>query len=394
MDKPSATRKAPRLTKTLIDNAQRGSISWETETPGFGLRTTPAGAKSFIFQFRTLAGEQGRITIGRFPAMTVEEARRLAREHRVTVDKGGNPSRDRRETRLASDLRSLAQHYCEEYGPQRGLKARTIKDARRLLDRYALPEFGKKKIKDVSPRDIRKIHAHARDCSGRYEANRLLAVLRRMFNLAIADQALSLNPCKGVEKYPEDQRTVFLGEKEVGTLLAACARYPNQNAANAVRMLLFTGARLQEVLRAEWKQIDLQRGVWMKPSSHTKQKRIHRLLLPPGLVELLHEMKEIDPDCAFLFPGRKRTKPRVDLKKPWESILESAGLGHFRIHDLRRTTASFMISSGSDLATVGKSLGHTQPSTTQRYAQLFEDVQRAGLSRAEEKMRRLTMTMS
>ncbi|MDO9472019.1 MAG: tyrosine-type recombinase/integrase [Caulobacter sp.] len=390
MHTTSANRKAQRLTKTLIENTPRDAICWEAETPGFGLRTTRGGAKSFIFQFRTVTGEQGRITLGRYPAMTVEEARRLAREHRVLVDKGGNPSRDRHEAREASDLRSLAHHYCEEYGPQRGLKFTTTRDARRILERYALPEFGRKKVKDFAPRDIRKMHAQARDGSGRYQANRLLAVLRKMFNLAKADQVVLTNPCTGIEKYQEDQRYVFLGEKEVGALLSACARYPDQNGANAVRMLLFTGARLREVLQADWDQIDLEAGVWVKPSAHTKQKRIHRLLLPPGLVETLRTMKERDPDTPFLFPGKSRIKPRVDLKSPWEGILKAAGIGHFRIHDLRRTTASYMLSSGSDLATVGKSLGHTQPSTTQRYAQLFEDVQRAGLSRAEEKMLQLS----
>ena len=174
-----------RLTKTLVNQAPPSSQTWDCEVPGFGLRVTAAGTKSFVFQFRSRANEQGRIVIGRYPAMTVEQARKTAREYRVAVDQGGNPSRDRRGTRTAATLRDLADHYCEEYGPDRGLKTQTIKDARRLLDRFALPKFGLRKVGDLKPSDIRSIHNEARKGSSRYQANRLRAVLSRMFTLAI-----------------------------------------------------------------------------------------------------------------------------------------------------------------------------------------------------------------
>lgn len=122
-------RTAGRLTKTLVDRAEAGSRTWDSEVPGFGLRVTDAGTKSFIFQFRSRTNEQGRMVIGRYPSMTVEQARKVAREHRVAVDQGGNPSRDRQGARTAATLRDLATHYCDVYGPDRGLKSQTIKDA-------------------------------------------------------------------------------------------------------------------------------------------------------------------------------------------------------------------------------------------------------------------------
>jgi integrase len=380
------TSQTRKLTKTVVEQASRNQTIWDAEIPGFGVRVTPAGSKSFVFQFRSRTKEQGKIVIGRFPSMTVDQARKTAREHRVLVDQGGNPSRDRKGVRDAITLRQLADYYCQDYGPNRGLKAQTIKDARRLLDRFALPKFGLKKVNDVKTGDIRAIHNEARTRSSRYQANRLRAVLSRMFTLAIQNDWRSDNPCRGVERFPEDQRWTYLSEDQVGDLLRACDQYHDQYAANAVRLLLFTGARLREILKAEWSQFDLNAGIWTKPSHHTKTKIVHRLHLAPHTIQLLRRMRSDGPVSPFLFPGRNGKKPRSDLKRPWAQILKTADIGHFRRHDLRRTTASFMISTGSDLMTVGKSLGHTQASTTQRYAQLFEDVQRAGVSRAVERM--------
>lgn len=378
--------KARKLTKTMVEQASKNQIVWDAEIPGFGVRVTPGGSKSFIFQFRSRTREQGKLVIGRFPSMTVDQARKTAREHRVLVDQGGNPSLARKGVRDAVTLRQLADHYCEDYGPNRGLKPQTIKDARRLLDRFALPKFGVRKVQDIKAGDIRAVHNNARTGSSRYQANRLRAVLSRMFTLAIQNEWRSDNPCRGVEKFPEDQRWDYLSEDEVSALLRACDQYRDQHAANAVRLLLFTGARLREVLNADWCQFDLDAGLWVKPSHHTKTKIVHRLHLAPVTVQLLRSMRENGPQSQFLFPGRSGLKPRTDLKRPWGQILKLAGIGHHRRHDLRRTTASFMISTGSDLMTVGKALGQTQASTTQRYAQLFEEVQRAGVSRAVERM--------
>lgn len=380
-------RSNQRLTKTLIESADKGQVVWDSDIPGFGLRVTPAGARTFVFQFRTGRTEQGRISIGRYPAMTVDEARKIARVHRVSVDQGGNPSRERRGSREAVTLSELAAHYCDVYGPQRGLKPQTISDARRLLDRYALPRFGRRKVIDITVGDIRSIHNETREKVSRYQANKVRAVLSRMFTLACQNEWRTDNPCKGVEKFHENPRNNYLSPPQVTALLDACDRHHDQHAANGIRLLLYTGARLREVTCATWCQFDLDRALWVKPSSHTKTKIDHRVQLAPVTVELLRKMRTERPDTPFLFPGRDGTKPRVDLKGPWKRILASAAIGHHRRHDLRRTTASFMLSTGSDLMTVGKSLGHTQASTTLRYASLFDTVQKEGITRATELMR-------
>ena len=375
-----------RLTKHAIETARPGTYVWDNEVPGFGVRVTPRGARSFIFQYRTRCDEQGKITMASFPALTVEEARKRARELRTDVDKGGNPSKARRERREAADLRTLAAYYTDDYARQRPLKPRTVSDARRLLNRYALPRYGGRKVQDLTVSDVRNIVSDAREGSGRYEANRLRAVLSRMFTLARQNGWRADNPCGGVEKLPEDQRWVHLSDANVEAILTACDRYPDQNAADVIRLLLFTGARLQEVLRADWTQFDLGRGIWEKPSSHTKTRINHRVPLAAAVVELLTRMREQDRFGIFRFPGRTKDRPRVDLKRPWAAILKDAELVGFRRHDLRRTTASFMLSEGVALAAVGKTLGHTQPSTTARYAHLFEEVQREAIQKGVNRM--------
>ncbi|CAN5213103.1 site-specific integrase [soil metagenome] len=376
-----------KLTKTRIENACKDSVVWDAEVRGFGLRVTATGTRTFIFLFRVNRTEQGRITIGRYPSMTVEQARKIACVHRVTVDQGRNPSRERKGAREAATLSDLAVHYCDVYGPQRGLKPQTISDARRLLNRYALPRFGRRKVLDITVGDIRSIHNDTREKVSRYQANKLRAVLSRMFTLAIQNEWRTDNPCRGVEKFQEDQRWNHLSLAQVNALLDACDRYNDQHTADGVRLLLYTGARLREVTKATWDQFDLEEGLWIKPSSHTKTKLVHRLQLAPMTVEMLQRMRFERPDSPFLFPGRDGTKPRVDLKRPWERILEAADIGHHRRHDLRRTTATFMLSTGSDLMTVGKSLGHTQASTTMRYASLIGTAQRDGITRATALMR-------
>lgn len=246
--------------------------------------------------------------------------------------------------------------------------------------------------------------------AGVHQSNRLLAVLSAMFGVAgDLGVTLSHNPCDGVKREAEDQRHRHLSDAEVGRLLDACDAYEQEadmdaharGAADAVRLLLYTGARLREVLWADWGQFDLERGLWEKPSAHTKAKRQHRFQLSGPALDLLREMKGRRLHARFLFPGDpgkgrivggKRevgpstVKPRVDLSRPWRAMATRAGLEDVRLHDLRRTTASFMLSGGASLATVGKALGHTQPSTTARYAHLDDNVQRDASGAAGERM--------
>lgn len=374
------------LTKRQIDAAPPDSCIWDVQVPGFGVRTMKSGLRSFVFQFRSRTGAQGKITIGRYPAMAVDEARRIARSHKSQVDTGGNPSRERQNERQAMTLAELATYYAEDYAVARGLTPRSVKEAKRLLERFVLPVIGRRKVAEIDTIDVRRIHGAACRNAGRYQANRLRAVLSKMFNLAIQMKCRADNPCCSVEKFHEDQRHRALSKDEVARLLAACDDYEDQNAANAVRLLLFTGARLREVLKASWSQFDLDRAVWVKPSHHTKTKKEHEVQIAGTVAAMLRLMRSVGANSDLLFPGRDLTRPRSDLKRPWATISSSANLRGIRLHDLRRTYATFMLSSGANISVVGKALGHTQASTTQRYADLLKEVQKKAADRTMEEM--------
>ena len=396
-----------RLTKSVVAAAEAGACISDADVRGFRLMVTPKGAKRFVVQYRRKRGKQTTLTLGAYPTLTVEQARALAKARLAEVAAGADPVLERKEGRAAPTLNDLYKAYVEDYARTQALRPKTVKDARSCLQ-PALKALGRKAVADVTITDIRKLHGDVREAGlaagnkGVYRANRMLAFLSKMFAISIERGWRTDNPCKGVKKFNEEQRWRNLSEQEVTRLFAACRTYLEaherdsiaQGAVDAIHLLLFTGARLQEVLKAEWGQFDLERGLWEKPSSHTKTRRIHRLELDGPALDLLRQMKARASHPLYLFPGKPTfggnvlgdVRPRADLKKPWARISEAAGLEGVRLHDLRRTNASFMLSGGASLATVGKTLGHTQASTTQRYAHLQGTVQRDAMRETGERL--------
>lgn len=452
---------AVRITKRLVDATGPGDCISDATVRGFRLIVSPAGTKRFVASYRTASGKSSMVAVGAYPALTVDQARERAAELLWQVKGGLDPATSRKALRQAPTLADLAEEYLGVYASSRSLSVSTVQGARVAL-RTALATLGRRKVAEITKADIRKLHGDARaqgraaaeakaeelarrlaaaaaqgnakavmllgakearvrqrisNKAGVYQANRLLAVLSKMFSLAIERGWRADNPCAGVGKFEEDQRWRNLAQEEVARLLDACDAYEGENAgeatargaADAIRLLLFTGARLREVLRAEWRQFDLEAGLWEKPSAHTKTKRQHRLELDGPALTLLREMQARAIHPRLLFPGDplkgragksaetieahpSMAKPRADLKRPWRWIARAAALEDARLHDLRRTTASFMLSGGASLATVGKALGHTQASTTARYAHLAESVQRDELRKAGERMAALRGT--
>jgi integrase len=200
-----------------------------------------------------------------------------------------------------------------------------------------------------------------------------------MFSLAIRWRWRPDNPCRGIERNPENKRTRYLSSDELGRLTAALAAHEDQQAANIIRLLLLTGARKGETLAAKWEDFDLEAGVWTKPGATTKQATEHRVPLSAPARQLLAGMPR---EGEYLFPGARARGHRVDLKGPWPAICKAANLKGVRLHDLRHTYASVLASSGQSLHVIGALLGHTQPSTTHRYAHLLDDPLRAATETA------------
>ena len=207
-------------------------------------------------------------------------------------------------------------------------------------------------------------------------ANKVLGVLSKLFNWAEKHglRTPGENPCRHIDKYPERKGERFLAPSELSDLgNALTATDQNIYVVAAIRLLLFTGARLNEILSAQWDWVDLDRGTIRLPDSKTGAKTLY--LNAPSLA-VLGALPRV-ADNPFLIVGGKPSSHLVNLQKPWQAIRAAAGLEDVRLHDLRHTFASVGVGGGASLAMVGALLGHSQPQTTDRYAHLAADPMRA-----------------
>jgi len=253
-----------------------------------------------------------------------------------------------------------------------------------MLTGTVIPKLGSRKVPAITRRDIETIHIALKETP--YKANRVLALLSKMFSLAIEWGWRADNPAKGIERYHEEKRHRWLSDDELKQLCAVLAEHPNQRAANAVRLQLLTGARLGEVLKSRKIDFDLKRGIWTKPSHHTKQKRTEHIPLSAQAIALVSEViEQSEATETHLFPGDVPGKPLEGIKTFWRGVVAKAEIPDYRLHDNRHTHASHLVSSGLSLEIVGRLLGHTNPATTQRYAHLADDPLRAAANRFGEK---------
>ncbi len=364
-----AEKLTDKLVKSLPAPASGNKITYDTNVHGFGFRVTAAGARAFILNYR-INGRERRYTIGAYPDWSVGAAREEAKRLKRQVDRGYDPMGQRHAERAAPTVAELARRFLEEHAMRKVLRAQA--DDRAMIEKLVLPVIGQLKVHDVRRDDIDRLH---RDISRTrpIRANRVAQLLSKMFSLAVRWEYRSDNPVKGIHRNPEPKRTRYLSDDELKRLIAALASRPNQTSANAIRMLLLTGARRGEVLNARWDQFDLEAGVWTKPSAHTKQKKEHRVPLSALVMQLLSQMRNSAGSSPYVFPGRVPGKPLKEIKGFWAGVCKEAKIEDCRIHDLRHTYASILASAGHSLPVIGALLGHTQPNTTARYSHLFDD---------------------
>jgi integrase len=355
-------------------------IEYDTAIKGFGVRVTASGVRSFMLTYRRRSdGHQRRWTIGSLPEWGTHAAREEAKRLKRIVDGGGDPVGSHKSDRLAPTVGDLCDRFEEEFLPRK--RRWTQLGYRQQLNTDIRPALSRMKVAAVTFADIDRLH---RDISKRAptHANRVLAVLSKMFNLAIRWGWLSDNPCKGIERNPENKRRRYLSGDELVRLTTVLAEHRDQQAANIVRLLLFTGARRGEALAAEWEQFDLEKGVWSKPGATTKQRTDHIVpLSAPAreLVATLHETR--DHSTSYVFPTSDGGH-RLDVDYAWRRICKDGKLKNLHLHDLRHTFAATLASTGFNLHIIGGLLGHTQPSTTARYAHLQDDPLRVAVERA------------
>jgi integrase len=366
----------PKLTKKLVEGVPPPvggqTMVWDSELRGFGLRVLPSGLKAYVLQYR--AGRTSRrLTIGRHGVLAPEEARRQARQLLAKVQQGGDPVEERAQARQAPTVAELADRYLAEHAEPKK-KPLSVRDDRRLLDKYILPALGKRLVAEVTRAEVARLHHDLRATP--YQANRSVALLSKMFNLAEpwGLRPDSTNPCRHVQRFREAKRERFLSGEELarlGKALAEAESYAVEppGAIAAIRLLLFTGARKGEVLGLRWSEVDPERGCLRLADSKTGAKTVY--LNAPALEVLAGlERRESNP---YVITGGKADEPLNDLEAPWRRIRGGAGLPDVRIHDLRHSFASVGAGARLGLLMIGKLLGHTQAQTTARYSHLDAD---------------------
>jgi integrase len=368
-----------RLTDAIVRRlpppAMGKAITVDADVPGFGARVTANGARSYILRYTTRAGRERTCTIGDAATWRTTDARDKARALRREIEDGGDPLGELEDERAAPTMPDLIERFRAEHLPKK--RPGTTRDYEYLLRLHIEPHFGvHTKVADVRFEDVDALHRKITKGGSTYAANRCIAVLSKMFSLAIRWRMRESNPAKGIERNKEYHRRRYLSGDELVRLTKALAKHRDRQAADAIRMLLLTGARRGEVLGMRWD--DVADGVWSKPASSTKQKEAHEVPLSAPALQLLSDIRKRQrPRAPFVFPSIGASSHRVELKKAWAQITKAASIEGLRIHDLRHSYASQLISGGASLALVGALLGHSNPLTTSRYAHLHHDPLRA-----------------
>ena len=399
-----AQRAAVKLTKRAVDAAQPEAARYmlrDSELKGFGLRVTPAGEKTWVVVYRP--GEGGRsvekrfYTIAKADKLEADAARQEAKRVLAEVELGRDPAASRMQARETETLASAVEKYLA-----RGmvhLKASSRALMALYFRRHILPEIGKRKADAVTREAVRRLHSKIGETKP-VTANRVIVALSGFYRYAAETGLVAegVNPTKGIKPFPESPRERYLTSEELARLGDAIREAesdgipwePNpskkakhapkaenrkttigEHAAAALRLLVLTGCRLREILHLEWSHVDFERGILLLPDSKTGRKIV--ILNAPALEVLAGVTRLGRYVIASESAGQKEEKPRADLHRPWRLVTRRAGLEGVRLHDLRHTFASFGAGGGMGLPIVGKLLGHSQPSTTQRYAHIADD---------------------
>jgi integrase len=379
------------------------SIFWDDDLSGFGVVAHPSGKRVYVIQYRQ-HGRSRRMKIGEHGRLTPDEARSQAKVLLGAVEGGTDPIELRKAAARQKTFRAVADAFMQEHVAAKR-KRRTEAEYRSMLDRHLLPALGSRRMGDIRKADLARLHSKLTGDGVPTSANRALAVFSSIWNWAAKrDEAEGPNPAAGIEKNPERKMDRFLTIEELTRLgqalnvaetegLPPAAKRSRKqvrltkidpHAIAAIRLLLLTGARLREILHAEWDWVDWQRGLLRLPDSKTGPKSIY--LSAPALTVLkaIPRLK----NNPYIIPGEgprqaseKTAKkpapaPRHDLKRPWAALRSAAQLKGVRIHDLRHSFAATGAAASLGLPIIGKLLGHSQPVTTARYAHLDADPMR------------------
>jgi len=397
--KPSGRGKGNKMasiTKRLVDASKPGSkrqYIWDDELKGFALQVLPTGVKSFVLQYRTNAGRTRRMTLGRYGALTPDQARKLAQEALALIAKGSDPVANRQAIKAAPDMNELLDRYLSDHVKVHNAP-RTQAEVSRLVKQKIQPRLGKLKVASVTRQDVAKLHRAMADTPR--QANIILSVLSKAFNLSEiwGMRPEQSNPVRLIRRYKENERERFLDGNELGRLgkaldeaeteglpwiikaegskhlprdLAKRRALVNPMALAGIRLLLFTGARLSEILELRWEHVDFEAGTIALPARKGEGRKAHPV--GAGALALLAELP-VSAKSPWVLPRQndpKRHLSKEVMENAWQRIRARAGIEDVRLHDLRHTVGTFASQAGGNSFLISHLLRQSNVAVTSRY---------------------------
>ena len=376
-----------KRTVEALPVGERETVFWDRELSGFGVRVYPTGAKVYLVQTRS-RGKSRRVTVGRHGLLTAEQARRKAAELIAGIKAGQEPARAGPASPAAAGptVAEVAERYMREHVAVR-CKPKTESGYRDVLDRLLIPELGSLRLGEIGRARVEALHYRLHRTPA--AANQAVVLLSRLFTMA---EAWGLapeggNPCRFVKKYPRRSRERFLSEPEfrrlgrVLTELEAEGKV-SASAVAALRLLMLTGCRRNEILTLRWEDVDLEAGELRLRDAKTGDRSVALSPAARGVLEALPRL----PDNPWVIPGREAGTRLSYLNSQWSVVRARAGLEDVRIHDLRHSFASRALALGESLPMIGKLLGHRQVQTTARYAHLARESVKTASARIAESL--------
>ena len=372
---------APKLTKRTVDalaSDGRDAVFWDRDLKGFGVRVHPSGRKVFVVQTRGPNGPK-RVTLGRYGKLVPDEARKQAAEVIDRIKRGLEPFPAPAEPELT--VAGLAERYMQDHAKV-NCGEKTQASYHYMIEAHILPELGELPISEVDRSRVAKFHYGLRETP--QAANAAVKILSRMFNMGESWELLppGRNPCRAVRRYREVRRERFLTPdeyRELGRVLkeAAAEGSARPSAVTALRLLMLTGCRKNEIIGLRWDDVDRAARELRLSDAKTGPRIVP---LTPA-VEVVLDRIPRDGDSPWVIAGKKGDAHLVNVDAVWKRLRAKAGLEDVRIHDLRHSWASRALALGESLSMIGKLMGHGQVATTARYAHLARDTEKASAAK-------------
>ncbi len=350
-----------------VDKGQRVDY-FDAEIKGFTLEVRPAGVRTFYFRYRDPQRKVCQVQLGKYPDMSVSDARAKAHQLKALVKDGGDP---RKEVKRNVTVPLFNDFIVEKYLPFAKVRKRSWGTDECILRNHLIPRFGSIRLNRITRADVQAMQFEGNDLGyAPGTVNRWLILLRFIFNCAIRWEIIpeGANPTKNIDQFDDNgARERYLTEEEVRRLYEEIEKNRNTQVGRVVKLLLLTGARKREVLDARWEYIDFERRLLTVPLSKSGKPR--HIPLSDGALELLRSLPR-EEDIPWVFFNPKTRKPPVSIFYAWDTMRMRIGIKDVRLHDLRHSYASFLVNQGRSLYEVQRLLGHADSKTTQRYAHL------------------------